>query len=793
MSEEEDYSSLPLEERLVHKLWKARLEAYQEITKQFENSPNEHSDVFKPYFNHPETFKKIITDSNVVAQEQGIIALNALLEFGGCQLAIRLRHHIVPGLCEKGLSSSRAVTKQKSIDAILWFVELDTPDPVIELMISSLSAKLPKLVAGTIKAISEIYSQFGAQTVSPKLILPNLPRLFSHADRNVRLETSNLTVELYKWLGPSLEQILFTDLKPVQQKDLTKLFEKTQNEKPTQKRFLKSQQDAIESLSNENEGLIDGDTIMGNNEEATGPIDPYDLMDPVSILNKLPSDLATKCSAVKWKDRVETLTEVYNELKPVIKFADDDYAELIRILAKGIKDVNIQVASLAANSIECLAKGLRKRFHKYYTIVLNPLLERLKEKKPSVLDALNGALDSVFNCTSLSDILEEVLEFLKHKTPQVRLSSSKFLIRCLKETKEAPNKTEIENIITISIKLVNDTLPDVRNVAFELVGTLMKITGERELNSYLEHIDDLKKKKIIEFYEIAEVKAKLSNKPKSKPIAKSQAKPATTLKKKPINRTPSTTLPPKKPSASASTIPSKRGPTSPLKSTATSRIGSINRGLTSRSLQSSSSTITSQAAVKETVLINDEEKEELNRLRREKANWLEEKEKFKNQMTESMKESSNFIKDIELLQNKIEKLNEQRTNDIMTIKTKDTQIQRFQSDLEISRLKINQLETEIELLQRNKSYESNPLHESNNNNFSTRFSTEFKPEPITELDKRVSTLSIDPETKENPVRSSIQFDTSDDSWRRAAEVTSQLKARIEKMKAKSRNSYRNGI
>jgi cytoskeleton-associated protein 5 len=850
-TEEADYSTLPLEERLVHKVWKARLEAYQEITNIFQKSPNEESEVFRPYLSHPDIFKKIVTDSNVVAQESGIVALNALLEFGGSQVAVRLRHHVIPGLCEKGLSSTRAGTKQKTIDALLWFIDLDTPDPVVELMIPSLSAKLPKLVAGTTKALSEIYAQFGAQTVSSKLVLPSLPKLFSHADRNVRAEAQILTVELYKWLGSSLEQILFADLKPVQQKDLIKLFEKVQDEKPTQQRFLKSQRDAMESNNagadegydgtGGSGGAGDNDAIMANNEEATGPIDPYDLVDPVNVLSKLPTDLAAKCSTSKWKDRVEALTEVHKELQ-VIKLADDDYIELIRILAKAVKDVNIQVLSLAANCIECLAKGLRRKFHKYFPIVLNPLLDRLKEKKPSVLDALNGALDSIFHSTSLSDVLEDVLEALKHKTPQVRLASCKYLIRCLKETREPPTKGEIESIITTSIKLVGDTVADVRTAGFEAVGSLMKITGERELNAYLEQVDDIKKKKILEFYEVAEVKSKLSaSKPKPAQISRTTTGGGVITKKKTVSPSetgrgsalPSSSLKKKAPGLSASsTIPSKRGATSPLKQANgnSSRIGTLgNRGLTGRSLQSNAPSVpfppSNGTAVKESVIISisAEEKEELIRLRREKAQWLEEKEKFRQQMNDSMKQTSDFLKDIDLLQGKIVKLNEQRTNDIMTIKSKDTQIQRFQSDIEISRLTINQLENEIELLQKTKSISSlsfntgftgTTFEKSNNNALqeSNRFSTrsdqvsqqqQQQSPPIDHIDKRVGTLSLDSESsKENvaaatgtaaTARPSIQFDTTDDSWRRAAEVTSQLKARIEKMKAKSRNAaYRNG-
>lgn len=750
------------------------------------------------------------------------------------------------GLCEKGLSSSRAGTKQKTIDALLWFIELDTPDPTIEQMIPLLTAKLPKLVSGTVKALADIYTGFGAQTVSPKLVLQSLPKLFSHADRTVRAETSNLTVELYKWMGPALEQVLFAELKPVQQKDLTTAFAKVKDEKPVQTRLLKSQREALEAQTENsaNDGQhADGDVVMGDTEEA-GQVDAYDLMDPVDVLSKIPDDLAAKITAPKWKDRLDTLTEVHQALN-VIKIAGDDYSDLVRVLAKCLKDVNIQVASVAANCIECLAKGLRTKFHKYYQIVLNPLLERSKEKKQSVLDALNGALDAIFESTSFSDILPDTLEAMGHKTPQVRLASSQYLIRCLKETRIAPSKPEIENIITTSIKLVSDTLPGVRTNGFEAVGTLMKITGERELNPYLEKVDDIKKNKIKEFYESAEVKSKASA-PKSKATggpsnhtsssnALKTPSGSASVKSKPLvaPKSSSTTAPrsgsisssssavsslkpKKKPLTGSSTIPSKRGPTSPLKNDPSgSRIGVLgNRGLTGRSLQSStSSNFNNAPSIKQESGLNEADRAELEDLRLQKQSWLKEREKLNWQVQESIAESSRLMKEVQLVSSKSDKLNEQHTNDVMTIKSKETQLQRAHSDLEISRLKISQLENEIQLLKKQRSSTMNsfpissgldisssssleserprqlsPLQESNGVR-SSQQSSEFsvKSPSVDTIDQKVGNLSIDNDQKENNHVSRTMLDTHDESWRRAAEVTSQLKARIEKMKAKSRN------
>jgi hypothetical protein len=49
----------------------------------------------------------------------------------GVDELIRTRSIAIPAIVEKCLSSTRAGTRQKAIDAILFYVELDTPDPVL--------------------------------------------------------------------------------------------------------------------------------------------------------------------------------------------------------------------------------------------------------------------------------------------------------------------------------------------------------------------------------------------------------------------------------------------------------------------------------------------------------------------------------------------------------------------------------------------------------------------------------------------------------------------------------------
>lgn len=66
-----------------------RLAAYEDMKKQFTASGSESDGCFRPFLENPAVYQKIVTDSNVVAQETGIGSLSAFLEFGGPDACVR--------------------------------------------------------------------------------------------------------------------------------------------------------------------------------------------------------------------------------------------------------------------------------------------------------------------------------------------------------------------------------------------------------------------------------------------------------------------------------------------------------------------------------------------------------------------------------------------------------------------------------------------------------------------------------------------------------------------------------
>lgn len=467
---------------------------------------------------------------------------------------------------EKGLPSAKAATKQSSLEALLLYVELDKADPILDDLLAGLSNKQPKIVASTLSALTALYHAYGVKIVEPKPALKALPKMFGHADKNVRAEASNLAVELYRWLREAMKALFWEELKPVQQQDLEKAFEGVKSQPPPkQDRLQRSQQAAAEKAAAAAE---EGD-VEEEVEEEPEEVQAFDMAEPVDVISKVPGDFSENMASTKWKERKDALDALL-EAANTPRIKDGHFDEILSILAKSMKDANVQVVMTAANCVDVLAKGLQRAFAKYRGRIVPPILERLKDKK--LVEVLGQALDSVVASTSLSENLEDILEFLKHKNPQVKSETLKLLIRCLKTTKDAPSKEETKSIAGAATKLLTESTEATRNGGAEVLGTLMKIMGERAMAPYMDAVDNIRKDKIKEYFDTAVVKAKDKPKPAAPPPKAAPApqkrtgagtkKTAPSLKP-PVKRasTPQSEKPPPSPAPKAPTagrsIPSK--------------------------------------------------------------------------------------------------------------------------------------------------------------------------------------------------------------------------------------------
>ncbi|KAG6854306.1 hypothetical protein C0991_008201 [Blastosporella zonata] len=537
--QEEDFSLLPIQDRIAHKNWKARVSAYEALVKTFQTTASDTDPAFKPYINNPDLLKKIVTDSNAVAQEKGVECLVAFVKFAG-ETAAKTREAVIPALVDKCFGSARAGTKSQALELTLQYVEVENGGAgVVTDILPGLGAKQPKSVAGCVSVLKEIIRVFGVQVTPVPQLLKALPKIFSHSDKAVRSEGTTLTHVLYQYLGPGIEPWL-AELKPVQVKELKETFEAMESDgkgKGTLKpdRLTRQQAREAEILEASNEQTND---IPGGEPEEIN-LDPRALAEPVDITPKLSPNLQTALKSTKWKERKEALDELLALLTSTPRIKDaSELGELAKSLASRVSgDANINCVMVASSCIEELAKGLMSTFGRYRESVVPLMLERLKERKATVTDAIGNALDAVFATTTLSDVIPDLEAAMKSKNPQVKEGTLKFLGRCLTTSSSPIQPMQIKPISDTLAVLLEDGFEGARNEAAICLGTLMKMVGERPLTAVMDALADVRKAKVKEAYDKATVKstsAKAAPPKASAPKASAQPPKTAPPKKAPV-------------------------------------------------------------------------------------------------------------------------------------------------------------------------------------------------------------------------------------------------------------------
>ncbi|KAJ8758746.1 hypothetical protein K2173_000467 [Erythroxylum novogranatense] len=498
MSEEEkllkEAKKLPWEDRLLHKNWKVRNEANIDLAALCDSisDPKDHRlREFGPLF------RKIVADSNAPVQEKALDALIAFLRAVDAD-AGRYGKEVCDAIVAKCLTG-RPKTVEKAQAAFMLWVELEAVEAFLDAMEKAIKNKVAKAVVPAIDVMFQALSEFGAKVVPPKRILKMLPELFDHQDQNVRASSKGLTLELCRWIGKDpVKSILFEKMRDTMRKELeAELVNVTGAAKPSRK--IRSEQDKEPEPE-----VVSEVAGPGQTEEAAPDvpqeIDEYELVDPVDILTPLEkSGFWDGVKAAKWSERKEAVAEL-TKLASTKKIAPGDFLEVCRTLKKLVTDVNIAVAVEAIQALGNLARGLRTNFSASSRFLLPVLLEKLKEKKPTLTESLTQTLQAMHKagCLNLGDIVEDVKTATKNKVPLVRSLTLSWLTFCIETSSKAVILKVHKDYVPICMECLNDGTPEVRDPAFSALAAIAKSVGMRPLERSLEKLDDVRRKKLSE-------------------------------------------------------------------------------------------------------------------------------------------------------------------------------------------------------------------------------------------------------------------------------------------------------
>lgn len=191
MEEDTEYKKLPVDERCVHKLWKARLDGYEEVIKIFRGIDDEKAPEWNKYLG---LVKKFVIDSHAMAQERGLEA--TLIYVENSANAGKTVNDVMSGLVTKCFSTPKAKIKDLAFQLTLMYVEIEKQEATIDELVKGMDAKNPKIVAASINVLTQALREFGSKVVGIKPFIKKIPVLLADRDKNVRDETKQLTIEI---------------------------------------------------------------------------------------------------------------------------------------------------------------------------------------------------------------------------------------------------------------------------------------------------------------------------------------------------------------------------------------------------------------------------------------------------------------------------------------------------------------------------------------------------------------------------------------------------------------------
>lgn len=504
MSEDEkllkEAKKLPWDERLTHKNWKVRNDANIDLAAVCDSITDPKDPrlrEFGPFF------RKTVADSNAPVQDKALDALICYLKAADSD-AGRYAKEVCDAIVAKCLTGRPKTVEKAQMVFLLW-IELEAVEAFLDAMEKAIKNKVAKAVVPAIDVMFQSLSEFGTKIVPPKRILKMLPELFDHQDQNVRASSKGLTLELCRWIGKDpVKSILFEKMRDTMKKELeAELVNVSGTAKPTRK--IRSEQDKEPEQEAVSEAVASGPSDESA-ADIPQEIDEYDLVDPVDILTPLEkTGFWEGVKATKWSERKEAVAEL-TKLASTKKIAPGDFAEICRTLKKLITDVNIAVAVEAIQAIGNLARGLRTHFSGSSRFLLPTLLEKLKEKKPALMEALTQTLQAMHKsgCLNLADIVEDVKTATKNKVPLVRSLTLNWVTFCIETSNKAVILKVHKEYVPICMESLNDGTPDVRDAAFSALAAVAKSVGMRPLEKSLEKLDDVRKKKLSEMIGVSD-------------------------------------------------------------------------------------------------------------------------------------------------------------------------------------------------------------------------------------------------------------------------------------------------
>lgn len=475
---EEDFSNLSLEKLLVHTNWKARRDGYQKV----KDSPQRNKVDFLM------NIKKICTENIASNIEVLLDAFTSVTPYCTSDELELLCSGPLSLSIEKGLTGRpKAVSSAENF--IILLVE-NKQDP-FRTLLPAFSNRLLKSKIAALHMTTILVSDFGVSSFPVEKILKTLVPVFGDANPQVRKEGSLLACALYKFMGQSIKSHL-AGIREGQLHELEKQFsEITAGSVP--KRSI----NGVEPREVRKSCFITEEDMSGECDD-----ERFRELEEDPVLSRLPKNFFVKAldKSLPWQDRCSLVNEHLIPLLLRPRLRRDNYHELGSFMREYLVDPQAPIMLLGFKMIQECARGLRADFSPHARSYLNPLFEKMKDKKTSVQEHVLLTLEKLilFHCISLDHCVDEVEKATMSKNPSQRLSSINFCKRIIE--KIGPDDIgKLSTSYSILRRMVNDEKAENREAGYALVAKLACIFGDEMYEPVLDSMDEKHKVRYFAF------------------------------------------------------------------------------------------------------------------------------------------------------------------------------------------------------------------------------------------------------------------------------------------------------
>ncbi|CAJ0605322.1 unnamed protein product [Cylicocyclus nassatus] len=236
-------------------------------------------------------------------------------------------------------------------------------------------------------------------------------------------------------------------------------------------------------------------------------MDEWDLLDEVDVIALWPNEHKKNVQSSKWlerKEALEVLSQLIEKHPRLSTSSMTIYGETMDELKKIVaRDSNINVVIAALHVLKNLAFGLRKCFACFIPMIWPVILDKAKDKKSTVRDALAEALDAVSATCDANRLSKDLCEHLSKPSPQSKQCLCSFLYRYFIRQETLPIDFA-KAVLPIVVKLTTDSDPTVRDAACSSLGSAQRLLGNG-LDAFLGSLrgEKAKMEKIEEYREAA--------------------------------------------------------------------------------------------------------------------------------------------------------------------------------------------------------------------------------------------------------------------------------------------------